>query len=130
MSKKHKIRTAGDDTLGTNPFAALDRSLLPNCEMKTPVTLSEEKSVREKSKGRIKVRHEKAGRGGKTVTTLKDFPLHIPLNTLEVMTFELKKICACGGTLKGRVVELQGDVCDQVIVELKHRGYQAVRAGG
>ena len=130
MSKKHKIRTVGDDALGANPFTALDRSGLPNGEMKSEVTLPEQKSVTEKSKGRVEVRREKAGRGGKTVTTLKDFPSHIASNTLEAMTFELKKTCACGGTLKGRVVELQGDVCDRVSAELKLRGYQAVRAGG
>ena len=130
MSKKHKIRTAGDYALVANPFTALDRSGLPKGEMKPPVTLPKQKSVKKKSKGRIEVRREKAGRGGKIVTTLKDFPSHIPLNTLEAMTFELKKTCACGGTLKGRVVELQGDVCDRVSAELKLRGYQAVRAGG
>jgi translation initiation factor 1 (eIF-1/SUI1) len=64
------------------------------------------------------------------VTTLKDFPTSIPLSTLLAMTFELKKTCACGGTLKGRIVELQGDVCDRVCEELKLKGYQAVRAGG
>ena len=46
------------------------------------------------------------------------------------MTFELKKICACGGSLKGRIIELQGDVRDRVCQELNARGYQAVRAGG
>ena len=130
MSKKNKIRTASDDALGANPFAALDRSGLPEGEMKPPVALPEQKSVKKKSKGRVEVRREKAGRSGKTVTTLKDFPSHIPLNTLEAITFELKKTCACGGTLKGRVVELQGDVCDRVSAELKLRGYQAVRGGG
>ena len=130
MSKKRKIWTASDDALDANPFTALDRSVLPKGEMKPPVTLPEQKSVKEKSKGRVEVRREKAGRGGKTVTTLKDFPSHIPLNTLEAITFELKKTCACGGTLKGRVVELQGDVCDRVSAELTLRGYQAVRAGG
>ena len=130
MSKKHKIRTTSDDALDANPFTALDRSGLPKGKMKPPVTLPKQKSVKKKSKGRIEVRREKVGRGGKIVTTLKDFPSHIPLNTLEAMTFELKKTCACGGTLKGRVVELQGDVCDRVSAELKRRGYQAVRAGG
>ena len=130
MSKKHKIRTVGGDALAANPFTTLDGSGLSKGEMKPPVTLSEQKPVKEKSKGRVAVRREKAGRGGKTVTTLKDFPSHIPLNTLEAMTFELKKKCACGGTLKGRVVELQGDVCDRICAELKLRGYQAVRAGG
>lgn len=130
MTKKRKIRTVGGDALGANPFATLDRSGLPEGEMKSPVILPEQKSVKKNSKGRVEVRREKAGRGGKTVTTLKDFPSHIPLNTLEAMTFELKKTCACGGTLKGRVVELQGDVCDRICAELKLRGYQAVRAGG
>ena len=130
MTKKRKIRTVGGDALGANPFATLDRSGLPEGEMKSPVILPEQKSVKKNSKGRVEVRREKAGRGGKTVTTLKGFPSYIPLNTLEAMTFELKKTCACGGTLKGRVVELQGDVCDRVCADLKLRGYQAVRAGG
>ena len=130
MSKKHKIRTVGGDALAANPFTTLDGSGLSKGEMKPPITLPEQKSVKKKSKGRVEVRREKAGRSGKTVTTLKDFPSYIPLNTLEEITFELKKTCACGGTLKGRVVELQGDVCDRVSAELKLRGYQAVRAGG
>ena len=130
MSKKHKIRTVGGHALAANPFTTLDGSGLSKGEMKPPITLPEQKSVKEKSKGRVAVRREKAGRGGKTVTTLKDFPSHITLNTLQAITFELKKTCACGGTLKGRVVELQGDVCDRVSAELKLRGYQAVRAGG
>ena len=130
MSKKHKIRTVGGDALAANPFTTLDGSGLSKVEMKPPITLPEQKSVKKKSKGRVEVRREKAGRSGKTVTTLKDFPSYIPLNTLEEITFELKKTCACGGTLKGRVVELQGDVCDRVSAELKLRGYQAVRAGG
>ena len=96
MSKKHKIRTASDDALGANPFTATRSVWTPKGEMKPPVTLPEQKSVKEKSKGRVEVRREKAGRGGKTVTTLK-FPLTYSLNTLEAMTFELKKTCACGG---------------------------------
>ena len=130
MSRKHKINTGGGDALGANPFTALDEAGFPEDEIK-PRTLSPQKSsAQKKSKGRVEVRREKAGRGGKTVTTLKEFPSHIPLSTLLAITFELKKTCACGGTLKDRVVELQGDVCDRVCEELKLRGYQAVRAGG
>ena len=125
MSKKHKINTGGGDALGANPFTTLDGAGFPDGEIRPRAP-----STQKKSKGRVEVRREKAGRGGKTVTTLKEFPSHIPLSTLVAMTFELKKICACGGTLKGRVVELQGDVCDRVSAELKLRGYQAVRAGG
>ncbi|MFQ3240956.1 MAG: translation initiation factor 1, partial [Lentimonas sp.] len=49
---------------------------------------------------------------------------------LEAMAFNLKKTCACGGALKGRVIELQGDVCDRVMGELEKLGYKPVRAGG
>jgi translation initiation factor 1 len=83
-----------------------------------------------KSKGRVEVRREKAGRGGKIVTTLREFPSCIPLKELEAITFKFKKSCACGGTLKGRVIELQGDVCDRVMTELEMLGYKPVRAGG
>ena len=130
MSKKHKIKTVGGDALTESPFTALDEVGFPESDKRPCAPLSQVKSAKKRSKGRVEVRREKAGRGGKTVTTLKEFPSHIPLSTLVAMTFELKKICACGGTLKGRVVELQGDVCDRVCEELKLKGYQAVRAGG
>lgn len=128
--KKTKISTEGGDALGANPFAGLDGSGLPSGKASKRPTAPARKPAAKKSKGRVEVRREKAGRGGKTVTTLREFPTHIPLATLEAMTFDLKKTCACGGTLKGRVVELQGDVRDRVCAELDARGYQAVRAGG
>ena len=130
MSKKRKITTEGDEAWGANPFTGLDGARFPKGEMKPRPQSPQKKSAKKKLNGRVEVRREKAGRGGKTVTTLKEFPSHIPLRTLEAMTLELKKTCACGGTLKGRVVELQGDVCDRVCAELNLRGYQAVRAGG
>jgi translation initiation factor 1 len=128
--KKNRISTEGEGSLAANPFAELDSSGLPAGELRPKPAAASKKRSSPKSKGRVEVRREKAGRGGKTVTTLKAFPTHIPLSTLEAMTFELKKNCACGGTLKGRVVELQGDVCERVCQELNSRGYQAVRAGG
>ena len=56
MTKKRKIRTVGGDALGANPFATLDRSGLPEGEMKSPVILPEQKSVKKNSKGRVEVR--------------------------------------------------------------------------
>ena len=124
--KNGKISTDGGEVLAANPFAGLAADGLPAGQLQA----STAKRSSKKSKGRVEVRREKAGRGGKTVTTLGGFPSSIPLVTLEVMTFELKKICACGGSLKGRIIELQGDVRDRVCEELNARGYQAVRAGG
>jgi translation initiation factor 1 len=128
MSKrsKGKISTTGDSqAFASNPFGALNVDGLPAGQMR-PKSIEK----KPKSKGRVEVRREKAGRGGKTVTTLRAFPSHIPLKELEMMTFNLKKTCACGGTLKVRVIELQGDVCDRVIGELEKIGYKPVRAGG
>lgn len=129
MSKqsKNKISTdGGQDGFGSDAFGALNLGGLPS----GPSAEQMQRKQTPKSKGRVEVRREKAGRGGKTVTTLKEFPSHIPLKDLEAMTFKLKKTCACGGTLKGRVIELQGDVCDRVIAELEKLGYKPVRAGG
>lgn len=132
MSKrsKSKISTDGaDKAFVSNPFGALNAGGLPSgptAEQMRPKTVEK----KAKSKGRVEVRREKAGRGGKTVTTLREFPTCIPLKELEAMTFKFKKTCACGGALKGRAIELQGDVCDRVIGELEKLGYKPVRAGG
>lgn len=123
-----KIATDGRGDLGNNPFGGLDASQLPAGPPPAKPVAAPAKSV--KSKGRVEVRREKAGRGGKTVTTLREFPTHLPLGELDRLTFELKKSCACGGTLKGRVVELQGDVRERVMAELTQRGYRPVQAGG
>ena len=132
MSKrsKSKISTDGSDSaFASNPFGALNSGGLPSgptSEQMQPKAVAK----KPKSKGRVEVRREKAGRGGKTVTTLREFPTHTPLKELEAMTFNLKKTCACGGTLKGRAIELQGDVCERVMGELEKLGFKPVRAGG
>lgn len=131
MSRKDRSKIATDGAgadLGNNPFGDLNLSGLPEAPKAKPQAPRAAKKP--KPKGRVELRREKAGRGGKTVTTLREFPTHVPLGELEALTFELKKSCACGGTLKGRVVELQGDVRDRAFAELEKRGFQPVLAGG
>ncbi|MFQ3242430.1 MAG: translation initiation factor 1, partial [Lentimonas sp.] len=114
MSKrsKQKISTDGAESgLASNPFGALNAGGLPSGPTSQQMKPKAVKKV-VKSKGRVEVRREKAGRGGKTVTTMREFSTNVPLKELEAMAFNLKKTCACGGALKGRVIELQGDVCD------------------
>lgn len=125
-----KIDTSGGHSLGANPFESLSGEGLP--KGKAPVgskTAAKQKKLLPK-KGRVEIRREKSGRGGKTVTSLTAFATHLPLSELERLAFDLKKACACGGTQKGRAIELQGDVRDRVMDELAKRGYQPVRAGG
>lgn len=123
-----RISTEGGDPFENNPFGGLDLGGLKD----GPGPKAEPAKAARKpaSKGRVEVRREKAGRGGKTVTSLSEFPTYLPIKELETLAFDLKKTCACGGTLKGRVVELQGDVRDRVVPELEKRGYRPVLEGG
>lgn len=122
-----KIDTGGGDLLGSNPFDALSGKGLPKAKPAPPKAKKQKPAPK---KGRVELRREKSGRGGKTVTTLSEFATHLPLGELDKLAFDLKKTCACGGTLKGRVVELQGDVRDRAFAELEKRGFQPVHAGG
>lgn len=128
MSKK--IDTGGGESLGANPFDALSGAGLPKAKKLSSSESASKKAKAAPKKGRVELRREKSGRGGKTVTTLSDFATHLPLGELDKLAFDLKKSCACGGTLKGRIIELQGDVRDRAFAELEKRGFQPVRAGG
>ncbi|MFP4157930.1 MAG: translation initiation factor [Opitutales bacterium] len=128
---KKRIETDGGAPLGANPFEGLSADGLPEAAPQKPVQKTAPGKVKKgPKKGRVELRREKSGRGGKTVTTLSAFATHLPLSELEQLAFDLKKACACGGTSKGRSIELQGDVRERVFTELEARGYQPVRAGG
>jgi translation initiation factor 1 len=75
-----------------------------------------------------RVRREKKGRGGKTVTTVTGVPL--PQAELRELAKELRRHCGSGGTLKGEVIEIQGDHADAVAAALDARGLKVKRAGG
>jgi len=78
--------------------------------------------------GIVRVRREKKGRKGKTVTTLSGIPL--PPDELKDLAKELKQRCGTGGALKDGVIEIQGDHCDVLIEELRRRDFTVKRAGG
>ncbi|ADE54110.1 translation initiation factor [Coraliomargarita akajimensis] len=130
MSKrsKGKISTDGGDAFGNTALGGLSLSGLPAGAVSN--SKPERESRAPKSRGRVEVRREKAGRGGKTVTTLKAFTTGNTNADLERLYKELKKACACGGVYKDRVIELQGDLVDKLLAELKQRGFQPVKAGG
>ncbi len=78
--------------------------------------------------GVARVRREKKGRGGKTVTTVTG--LAMPPEELKRLAQELRRECGSGGTLKDGVVEIQGDHADKLMTALEARGLKAKRAGG
>ena len=75
----------------------------------------------------MRVRREKKGRGGKTVTTASGIPLDG--EELRALGQELRRRCGSGGTCKGGVIEIQGDHCDTVVAALGERGFHVKRAG-
>jgi translation initiation factor 1 len=68
-----------------------------------------------------KLRVEKKGRGGKTVTVVFDLPRNDEF--LKELTQELKRACGTGGSMSDDTVELQGDVRDRVRDLLLKKGY-------
>jgi translation initiation factor 1 len=69
-----------------------------------------------------KLRMEKKGRGGKTVTVVFGLPNNAAF--LKDLTQELKRACGTGGTATDEGVELQGDLRERVRELLLARGYR------
>jgi len=78
--------------------------------------------------GVVRVSREKKGRKGKGVTLISGVPLDE--NKLRNLAKQFKRRCGAGGTVKDRVIEIQGDHRDVLIEELKKQGYTVKRAGG
>ena len=68
-----------------------------------------------------KLRMEKSGRGGKTVTVVYGLPQNSTF--LKALTQELKRSCGTGGTTTEDGVELQGELRDRVRDLLQKKGY-------
>jgi translation initiation factor 1 len=69
-----------------------------------------------------KLRVEKAGRGGKTVTVVYGLPNNAAF--LKDLAQQLKRACGTGGTASDEGVELQGDLRDRVRHFLLAKGFQ------
>lgn len=76
----------------------------------------------------IRIKREKKGRGGKTVTVLYDWVLSA--EDAKALSKLLKKKCGSGGAVKDKTIELQGDVRERVSAELAKLGYKTKLSGG
>ena len=68
-----------------------------------------------------KLRMEKKGRGGKTVTVVHGLPRNAAF--LKALCGALKKSCGTGGAVVDGTVEVQGELRDRVRDVLEKRGY-------
>ena len=133
MSTHGKIATDGGGALGQNPFGALSGAGLPAfakaAEGVAPPANKIPAPKSEKNRGRLEVRRETGGRGGKTVTTVSGF-LGIGLPEKEQLCKKMRGACGCGGTVKDGTIEIQGDQRETVARILNEAGFRAVMAGG
>jgi translation initiation factor 1 len=82
-----------------------------------------------KNRGRVDIVRQKAGRGGKTVTVVKNF-VGIGLPEKEQLAKTMQKACGTGGTVKNGQIEIQGDKRAEVAEILTQAGFRPVFAGG
>ena len=74
--------------------------------------------------GRVVLRREKAHRGGKTVIVIDDFATHLPLSVIETVAKKVRAACGCGGTIKDRRDEIQGDQPAKIRAVLEAEGFE------
>jgi translation initiation factor 1 len=69
----------------------------------------------------VKLRIEKSGRGGKTVTVIYDLPRNQTF--LKELASELKRACGAGGAVVENAVEIQGDLRERIRATLARKGW-------
>ena len=78
--------------------------------------------------GYVRIKREKKGRGGKTVTTIIGLPGREA--DLDAMLKVLKQLCGAGGAREGATLEIQGDHRERVQGKLESLGHRVKLAGG
>jgi translation initiation factor 1 len=71
---------------------------------------------------------ESKGRGGKTVTLVKN--LILSEEDLKALAKRLKQACGSGGSIKEGMIEIQGEHREKIAEILQAAGYRAKIAGG
>lgn len=129
MKKKRISTDETDKSFGDNPFGNINLSGLDLSEKtsESKIVQQEPEAAAKPKLGRVDIRREKAGRGGKTVTTIEGI---MSAKERNEWLKKLQKTCGCGGSVKGEAVELQGDKRDEVAKILTGAGYRVVFSGG
>ena len=74
---------------------------------------------------KLRLRMEKNGRGGKTVTVISGFIG--PQADMEVLSRTLKTFCGCGGSAKDGEIIIQGDFREKLKAKLLLMGYSQTK---
>lgn len=119
--KKTRIDTSGQQGALQSPFAALHLEGLPDAPAQAE---PDAPAVAPTKMGRIVLRREKAQRGGKTVVVVSDFEDRIADSEIEDLAKKARQACGCGGTVRGREIELQGDNVPKVRAFFESAGFR------
>lgn len=117
--KKKKVPTNAAQGDLHPAFAHLE---LPNLPAAPSAPPAEPRSVWKL--GGVNLRRELARRGGKTVIVVHDFASHLPQTVIDSTAKMLRHSCGCGGTVRGRTIELQGDQPGRIRAVLEEKGFE------
>ena len=106
-----------------NPFANLKVDGLPPGTEVQPSTAPASEPVKRKL-GRVVLRRETAHRGGKVVIVVDDFAPFISTANIQELGRKLRNACGCGGTMRERSIELQGDQPAKIRAFLEKEGFK------
>jgi translation initiation factor 1 len=125
------LSTDGGPGLSHNPFDVLSVEGLPLAPANPPINPGRSAAVKpaKKNRGRVDILRVKAGRGGKTVTVIKNFT-GIGLPEKEHLAKTMQCACGAGGTVKNGQIEIQGDKREEVARILIEANFHPVFAGG
>jgi len=113
-----KIPVSASQTPLQNPFAALSSAGLPEGSVQPSAPPPAPKHPR------IVLRREKSQRGGKTVVVVSQLPTHLSPPEIENLAKKAKQHLGCGGAVRGREIELQGDQPARVRQYFEELGFQ------
>ena len=103
--------------------------ICPGCGKAAATCNCRKSGPRPAGDGIVRVRRESKGRGGKTVTVVKNF-VGIGLPEKEQLAKVMQKACGTGGTVKNGQIEIQGDKRAEVARILTEANFHPVFAGG
>lgn len=83
------------------------------------------KTATQRKPGRVVLRRETAQRGGKVVVVVDGFAPEFKIAEIEALAKRIRAACGCGGTVKERSIEIQGDQAGKVRAVLEAEGFVA-----
>jgi translation initiation factor 1 len=102
-----------------SPFSSLSSAGLPEVSVDSAPSSA-------KKKFRVVLRRERAQRGGKTVIVVSQLPTHLSLSEIDELARGVRRDLACGGAVRGREIEIQGDQAGRVRRYFEALAYEVV----